>query len=311
MDVDVQSRILDISVRYPIPALETKDPFVRLSQNTDAVCFLVQNRPFTPQDIFRLPRERADNRIHLFFRSIQHLLENAPPNESFDVHVFHEGDLTPEQHVQLHTLSTDRRPIHVHEIRFEVPPHVDRSLVERQMKRARKNKVPAYRTMGYRHMCSFYSFYVYPLFLSWGYRKLMRLDDDSVLLRPVRRLFSIEKDYVYRLTMEEDQRYMEYFEPFLRKYFDRLTEYPREIVFNNFFLLNLDIYRDSDIRYYLSMVYSSGGVYYCRWGDAVVQSYMLLYMWKLRFSIMRLEFSYEKWGYPHEGTEEEDPFSPF
>ena len=58
-------------------------------------------------------------------------------------------------------------------------------------------------------MCSFYSFHAYPIFIQWGYRKLMRLDDDSFIMEEViEPLFDWNFDYIYRLEQVENENYI-------------------------------------------------------------------------------------------------------
>jgi len=271
-------------------------------RRTNAVCYLIQNKPFTPLNRFGFPREQVSSRIQLLFRSLTYLLRNSPPTESFDIHLFHEGDLTPEQTSELLSMATPERLIYLHTIRLPSPPrHVDVSIVQDRIQKARQKGYDAYRDMSYRNMCSFYSFYVYDVFLHWGYEKMMRLDDDSFLLEKLDRLFTYPQDYVYRLSVEEDPRYMLYYQEVVDRYCHSrhlpLIKRLERTVFNNFFVLRLSIYKDPLVRDFLNYIYRSGGIYYFRWGDAIVQSTLL----KLQphFSILPLTFDYQKWGYTY------------
>lgn len=285
-----------------IPFLRIKkSDFRPTTKNKNAICYLVQNKLFDSSDQLGLPREKYVNRLHLFFDSLQHLLKNYVFQDHFDIHVFHEGDLTSSQIERTLSFSTNHRKIYVHEITFDIPSHINIEKVESRIKKAPLFDINGFRNMGYRHMCSFYSFYVYPLFIRWGYQKLMRLDDDSFLLDEIHEsLFDRKADYSFRLKQIEDEKYMLYFKDcldyFCQENMIPLIEIEKQIIFNNFFIVDLKIYTDPDVLKYLRAMYTTGGVYYCRWGDALIQSYIFK-LWPNKFSVEQIKFTYKKWGY--------------
>ena len=296
------NRMLDTmkDIHKDIPSLKIKRSDFRHSINKYAVCYLIQNKYFDSFNKFGFPREKYVNRLNLFFDSLQYLLKNFASSEHFDIHVFHEGDITDIHITKILSYSTNNRKIFIHEIVFEIPSHIYTEKVNERIKKAHSFGLKGIRDIGYRHMCSFYSFHVYPLFIKWGYQKLMRLDDDSFLLDKTDSLFSIESDYLYRLNQIEDTKYMLYFEECL-DYFCKdnmipLMEMDTKIIFNNFFIVDLKIYNDADVLKYLKAMYSAGGIYYCRWGDALIQSYIFK-LWPQKFLVRQIQFEYQKWGY--------------
>ena len=244
------------------------------------------------------------------------MVKHMPSSETFDIHIFHEGDLTPLQLEKIETFQTYGRPLFVHRIVFEIPSHIDLLLVQKRIDLAQYHYQKAFRDVSYRNMCSFYAFYVYDLFLEWGYTRLMRLDDDSFLLESTTAMFSHPFDYVYRLTQHEDEAYMLYFSEWIQQYcHDRKyttgavlkTLTTREIVFNNFFIVHLPVYQDPEVRHYLEAVYSSGGIYYCRWGDALIQT-VIWKLWTQRWTTHQVSFAYGKWGYVYPNVQSHESY---
>lgn len=306
-DPSLFSRIMTHTQKkyLPIPSLYMEDPFQNEKESEFAICFLVQNKIFAKDDTLGFPRENSKNRIHLFFQSLSYLRENGPRNEQYDIHVFHEGDLTQSQMEKTLSYSLPNSPIFIHEFRFPEPPaHVDMDVVQEKIDLSKKLNIAAYRSIGYRHMCSFYSFYVYPIFHQWGYKKLMRLDDDSYLMEPIETLFLLPEDYVYRLRMNEDPRYMMYFTLAVKSYckknkiLDANIQNLQDTVFNNFFIVDLSIYKNPQVLDFLSFIYTTGGIYYFRWGDALIQS-AIFHIWPHLFKTRQLTFAYQKWGFTY------------
>jgi hypothetical protein len=127
----------------------------------------------------------------------------------------------------------------------------------------------------------------------------MRLDDDSFMMEEIiEPLFDWNYDYIYRLEQTENQNYMMYFEDFITEFCRKKkikVSFDANIVFNNFFIVDLRIYQDKDVIEYLKSVYHSGGIYYCRWGDALIQSFIFK-LFPKKFSITQVKFDYGKWG---------------
>lgn len=297
-DPIILNKILDINYTNEIPFIKIKSEFSHeIQKNPYAICYLVQNKRF--EEKFGFPREKYTNRIDMFMDSIGYLDKNFS-SKHVDIHVFHEGDLNLAQSKQIQSFSKNDCKIYIHEITFDIPAHIDIQKVNDRIKNAPLYNIKEYRTIGYRNMCSFYSFYVYPIFIQWGYKKLMRLDDDSFILEKIdEKIFEMNVDFTYRLEQIENQNYMMYFKEFIKQFCQKTKNkfvFDPTIIFNNFFIVDLKVYKDPHVIEFLNAVYHSGGIYYCRWGDALIQSYILK-LFSERFTIKKIRFAYEKWGF--------------
>jgi hypothetical protein len=156
-------------------------------------------------------------------------------------------------------------------------------------------------------MCRFYSFQIYDYLLKYGYKKMMRLDDDSYIVENMTKLFVLvteDTPYICRLFQSEDVVYRKHVDYFVniftdRMNYDRIQEEQIAICpFNNFFLLDLSIYEREDVQKFLFFMDCVGGIYSHRWGDAVLQNILLRLL--LPHSVYRMGFTYSKWGIVHD-----------
>jgi len=269
---------------------------------TNALVYLVQNKKFTKKNQFGFARENVTTRIELFFKSLSYFIDHQNhQDESVDIHIFHEGDLE-EEHFTRTTTIAKRCLVFFHHVEFRLPEWISSKEVNESIA---SNTTPGWRDMGYRHMCRFYSILIYPQLLRWGYRKMMRLDDDSFVMEPLPLLFksvSPENPYKCRLLQQESNKfaydfYQEYHAfcdlykiPCPDKSYDFYV-----IPFNNMFVLDLSIYERTDVKNYLQYMDKTGGIYRYRWGDALIQGVMIRQLCNIR-DISLFRFSYSKWG---------------
>jgi len=174
--------------------------------------------------------------------------------------------------------------IYVQVVRFRIPAYVNSSLVPRRAGfGARK------RSIGYRHMCRFHAGGVYdqPLVRSPGLQYGWRLDDDSLIRRPIDSdLFRTMRDggylYGYRkinhgwspvdyALWDAVDRYINA-TPSLSPTFYR--QWPKNAArfFNNFELSALRVWMSAQYRDYFNFVDRLGGIYYYKWGDAAIKT---------------------------------------
>jgi len=297
-DPIILNKIVDINYETTIPFIKIKTEFLPENRkNPYAICYLVQNKKF--EEKFGFPREKYINRIDMFIDSMNNLQKNFS-SKNVDIHIFHEGDLNLTQSKQILSYSKNDCQIYMHQITFDIPDHIDIQKVYDRIKDAPFYNIKEYRTIGYRNMCSFYSFYVYPIFIKWGYKKLMRLDDDSFILEQLdEKIFEMNIDYIYRLEQIENENYMLYFKEFIQQFCLKTKNkfiFDSTIIFNNFFIVDLKVYQDQNVIKFLNAVYHSGGIYYCRWGDALIQSYIFK-LFPEKFTTQKIKFAYEKWGF--------------
>ena len=273
------------------------------SSNDNALVYLVQNKKFTTKHQFGLARENTHSRMELFHMSLSYFVDHVHPDDmGVDIHVFHEGDLTTD-HALRATKTAKRYRVFFHSVRFECPAWLDPNEIQKTID---DSDIPGWRDMGYRHMCRFYSLLVYPQLLEWGYKKMMRLDDDSFPLETLPRLFgsvSPENPYMARITQKEGETFRRNFYPTFSAFCQsKGLPCPAEedpefyiIPFNNFFVVDLSLYQRPIVQDYLAYMDRSGGIYRYRWGDALVQGIMVKHVAGIK-DVPLFTFRYAKWG---------------
>ena len=174
--------------------------------------------------------------------------------------------------------------VYVQVVRFRIPDYVNASLVPRMAGFGLRK-----RTIGYRHMCRFHAGGVYeqPIVRSPGLEYGWRLDDDSVIRRPIDYdLFRVMRDgryqYGYRqinrgwspvdyALWDAVDRYLDV-TPSLTPTFYR--QWPKNAAryFNNFEVSDLRVWLSPQYRDYFNFVDRLGGIYYQKWGDAAIKT---------------------------------------
>jgi len=158
-------------------------------------------------------------------------------------------------------------------VHFDMPPFINRSAVPKL--------ICQQKTVSYRHMCRFHAKTLYDQPIVVGLQYVLRLDDDSFILKPVGYdIFRLMRDrrilYGYVGT-GHDNCHDGVWTPareFMRK--RNITakfELPwRYTYLNNFELSDLDLWLSSEYRDYFDLIDRTGGIYYHRWGDAPIKT---------------------------------------
>ena len=141
-------------------------------------------RARTPGAIVYLAQKRHSSygrdSIGLLTRSLRLLFENYNDAYRDDVLVFHEGEFTPSDQA---SIIDGRAPIRFARLPtryWSMPPtlRINQSTWEQ----------PRF-TLGYRHMMRWYAITLWPCMAEMGYEFVMRFDEESFLLSPVRYSF--------------------------------------------------------------------------------------------------------------------------
>ncbi len=146
--------------------------------------------------------------------------------------------------------------------------------------------------MSYRNMCRFYmmEFYKY----LEGYDWYWRLDVDSILLTEINfDVFNFleqnNKVYGYVAEIPEHPPVIQHFSAFIKKYqkqynnqgkftsylLDKNGNYNYRMIYNNFEICKLSIYKKDEIQKFLKLIDKTGCIYEYRWGDAPIRTVML------------------------------------
>ncbi len=255
--------------------------------------------------------------IGLLTRSLRLLFANYNDKFRDDVLVFHEGDFTPRDQA---SIIDGRAPIRFARLPtryWSMPPtlRINQSTWEQ----------PRF-TLGYRHMMRWYATTLWPCMAEMGYEFVMRFDEESFLLSPVRYSFfehmrSNNLEYGYRMAsfesgyepqLKKDER----FHSFIRQYLLDHGVQPTTLLwgcgaaatpadfslrrcgelfgfYNNWFISRVAFWQRDDVRAFLSHVDSSGVIYQHRWNDLILQSATVqMFMPRAKVALFS-DFSYE------------------
>ncbi|CAH1798776.1 unnamed protein product [Owenia fusiformis] len=210
-----------------------------------------------------------------FGKSLKLLDANFNGVYRYPVVVFHETGVTFQQMNDLRRETSS--DVYFQLVVFNVPQF----LTETPPNRTACSK----HGVGYRHMCRFHAGTVYdqPVFNDLEF--YWRLDDDSQILRPINYdVFSFMKIknlwYGYILITHEPQQCVtglwELTEDYLHSSKIQTPQSfykwkKRNMFYNNFEISRVDIWKNDNYVRYFDHVDKSGGIYYHRWGDAVIK----------------------------------------
>ena len=196
---------------------------------------------------------------------------------NYPVIVFHERAFRPQIGALRNSTTSD---VFFQEVQFSVPKFLDAENIVENIACSSK--------ISYRHMCRFQSKLIYeqPIMQELEYH--WRLDDDSLLLQPVKYdVFQFMKQhrYVYGYVWkwwdsndctkglwEGTKRYITQ-NAIKPTYFDE-WEAPR-MFYNNFEISALSLWLSAEYRAFIDYIDQLGGIYYYRWGDAPIKGLAL------------------------------------
>jgi len=238
----------------------------------------------------------------VLFRSFaQHFDENF--NNAFDypVIIFHESDVDEAGKLNLRSLT--RSTLYFQRVDFRLPPFINASLISTHCDGLARFG------FGYRHMCRFHAMKIYdePILASDTLDYIWRLDDDSLLTKPVKydvfrymREHRLRYGYVLKSSDSSDCVYG--LEDAVQEYCENKKMTPSfvwrmpTIVYNNFEVSDVSLWRSTGYRDFIDFIDSKGGIFYHRWGDAPIKS--------LAVSLLLREDEVHQFndiGYSHQG----------
>ena len=204
-----------------------------------------------------------------FNTSLECLQKNHP---KYPIIAFHEASLSK---VMIEHW-TKTYPITFVEIEFSLPAYPREVL----------NKIPesftipdlCSFTMGYRHMCRFFSGEIFKRPELAKYKYILRLDTDSAILEPIDDVFAVMDEsrsmYGFRLLEKEHplcyEGFYETFEAAVSKVGWPPVALRKEVIyFTNFEVIDMDFFRTKQHEAVFDAMLKSGGFYIHRWGDAL------------------------------------------
>lgn len=235
--------------------------------------------------------------IHNFRRSLD-LLSKCESLRKYPIIAFHESSLSQGIIADLRK----KYGIKWVEIEFQLPA-LDPSILDQIPE---EFDVPgcAKFSMGYRHMCRFFSGPLFNMFALSYYDYVLRLDTDSFLLEPIGDVFQtmIEGRYAYghrnystdELCMWDDPRCFKGFYETFRDgvesmQFNYTFDEPGRVYYTNFEVLNLNVFRSELHMALFDRLDRSGGFYTGRWGDHI---FRYAFLKQFNYKVKGFDFDY-------------------
>jgi len=200
--------------------------------------------------------------------------------------VFHEGDFEEVYKQQLHSSSFSGN-ITFSPVVFSTPQFLDQSRIPEIVTAYDRNF-----SVGYRHMCRFYAGQIAHMESLAQYDWMWRIDDDSIYICPIGYdpflyMQKNGKRYGYAVEWQEADEtiswglweatrdYMKTHNidrKHLNGYINCVGTYNRCHFWNNFEIVDLRLLRSLDYTSYFDHLDRLGGIYYHRWGDALIRT---------------------------------------
>mmetsp|Transcript_13481 Transcript_13481/g.24137 ORF Transcript_13481/g.24137 Transcript_13481/m.24137 type:complete len:881 (-) Transcript_13481:2343-4985(-) len=252
--------------------------------------------------------------FHMLRRSLDLLYENYNTRHRSDVLVFHEGDFTQQDELDLQQDGI-RPEIHLVRLEngskyWELPGFID--------PRTEAKWTDDAFSVGYRHMCRWYSGLLFEYVDNIGYDYVMRMDEDSYLLSEVHYDFfefmhKHEYEYAFRTDAIEPCCDLQFRDSYISAYLkhspykkerevgfyhdecvDDEGQYINYGYYNNFFVTKVAFWLKPAVRELFHFVDWTGGIYLFRENDLVVQSLSVqMYMPKSKVH------KFTDWSYEH------------
>ena len=200
----------------------------------------------------------------------------------YPVIIFHENDFGP----YIESLrSFTKMDLYFQEIHFTLPDFINGTKLNIDRRRLMNNSC-GQKPISYRHMCRFQSKLIYEQPIMQNLEYYWRLDDDSLILRPIEYdVFEFMKNngFLYGYINHRKGGCVEglwnatarYIAKTRLKptYFDKWTD--EEMFYNNFEISAISIWLSDDYKRYIDFIDREGGIFYVRWGDAPIKGLAL------------------------------------
>ena len=233
-----------------------------------------------PKSVILYLARSSEHDVKDLLRSVTLLGRNFLRRFPYPVIVFVEKDFKDEWKELV--IKKSRVNCRFETIQFEVPEFLaDRKFPEFVLE-------PKF-TMGYRHMCRFFSGAVYSEPSLKDFDWYWRLDTDSFILKPVKYdLFRFMQDkglqYGYTFITHDSpvvtKGLWELTQKFMRQnnvnadglnpFLDAESNWDLSIYYTNFEIASFDFWRSKEFQSYFDMIDRSGGIYEHRWGDTPI-----------------------------------------
>jgi len=232
---------------------------------------------------------------HNFRKSLQSL-KLSEALAKYPIIAFHESDLGEEFRCEI---TRDFGVIFVL-IEFELPDYPEhiRSQIQNDFY---VDCCPYPFSLGYRHMCSFFSGPVFNMHALDEYDYAMRLDTDSFLLEPLEDVFEtmVRGKFAYGfrdISVDHPKCYEGFYHTFVKAVENlnfnvslKLKDHGI-VYYTNWEVYKLDIFRGEPHQSIYRSILESGGNYIHRWGDHI---FRYAFLTQFNYRVCQFDFNYQ------------------
>lgn len=219
--------------------------------------------------ILYLARDRKDD-YECLIRSLFFLKKNFLKENKCDIIIFHEKNYKKKIIKNVIKLN-----IIFIKIRFKTPKYSNniKKKIPLIYPHHRSDK-PGF-SLGYRHMCRFFSGSLYEKKILYDYDYYLRLDTDSFILSKIRyNIFDWAKKNNCHYGFIEEA--VQFDHPTVTKGLWKLFNYPKNIqegkmFYTNFELGKISFFKSNSYKKFFNKIDKSAGIFTKRWGDAPIK----------------------------------------
>lgn len=225
--------------------------------------------------------KNSEQEIEMLKKSLELLSVNFIPNNNYPIYVFYNEDIDDSIFSAIENFSGLK--INPYKISFETEEYL-KNINDSIDEYITVEGVPKKFSIGYRHMCRFYSYGMYDLEELKGTDYYLRLDCDSYITSKIDYdLFELmsSKDYIYgynKITTDnpvvcknlwEISKEYSLENKTLKTPIDEIQKY--NLYYTNFEIARFDWFKNSDYKNYFKFLDKYNGIYKYRWGDHVIK----------------------------------------
>ncbi len=200
-----------------------------------------------------------------------HKTINSKLDEPFDMIIFHEGNISKDHQNYI----KEKSPENIDFIDVNQEFKFDNELISKAVDYERFDS-------GYRLMCKFNACGIWKYLNEYEY--FMRIDEDVIIKKFDINVFKTPKSldgnfYTIQLSKESHEPTNQTLPVYLSDLFNTEQEnfYDHKFPYTNFYLTDLNIFRDNNIQNYLSILGNNDDQFIYRWGDLPIIGSILNY----------------------------------
>lgn len=219
-----------------------------------------------------------------FRQSINLLYSNYYKNFPCDIICFYEENF-PKLELNYLQQALSKLQIYFYQIKFEIPNFYTQEQIKNIPEYFPHPDFPQATgfSIGYRHMCRFFSGSIFNHPIIEKYKYLWRLDTDSFILSPIKynvfqKLIDNNSIYGYINIQHDHPGTVKNLWEISQQYFQNINKdhifkqpeinfHKNRVFYTNFETFNIEWFKSQDYQNYFNFIDRSAGIYQYRWGD--------------------------------------------